>query len=107
MLIDISDRQLHQDFQDIETFSRFYLQFHQHDMQSFIHFVLWLNHDISSVLIIRDEYWSITNECALNRAANLLPGVLFVVELESYHKNDHFVNIYNDMTVPYQSLQIV
>jgi hypothetical protein len=65
-LIDVSDGQLHQNFQDIETFSRFYHQFYQHYVKSFIHFVLWLNLDVSPVLIIRDEAWGITDECALN-----------------------------------------
>ena len=66
-------------------------------MQSFIHFVLWLNLNISSVLIIRDEYRGIPEKCALDRAANLLPRLLFVVELESYLKHDHFVNVYTDV----------
>jgi len=66
-------------------------------MQTFIHFILRLNLDISSVLIIRDESRGIMNECALNRAANFLPRLLIVVELESYGKHDHFVNVYSDV----------
>ena len=104
MRIDISNRQLNQDFQDIKTFSRFYLQFYQHYMQSFLHFVLRLNLDYPSVLIILNEYRGIADKCALNRAANLLPRVLFVVNLESYGKNDHFVNVYAHVPLLFQSL---
>jgi len=97
VLIDVSDRQLHKDFQDIETFSRLYHQLYQHYMQSFIHFVLWLNLDISSFLIISDKYWGIPNECTLYSSTNLLPGLLFVVEFESHYKKDHFVNVYTNV----------
>ena len=76
-------------------------------MQSFIHFVLRLNLDISSVLIIRNEYWGIPDECAIDRAADLLPRLLFVVELESYLKHDHFVNVYTNVPLLLWSLQII
>ena len=107
MWIDISNRQLDQDFEDTETFIRFYMPFHQHYMQSFIGFVLRFNLDFLSVLIIGDECRGIEDKCALNRAANLLPRVLFIVELESHHKNDHLVNVYTHMSCLFQSLQIV
>jgi len=74
-------------------------------MQSFIGFVLRLDLNFLSVLIILDEYRGIADKCALNRATNLLPRVLFVVELESYHKHDHFVNIHGHMPLLTQSLQ--
>ena len=73
-------------------------------MKSLIGFVLRFNLDFLSVLIILDEYRGIVDKCALNRAANLLPGVLFVVELESYGKNDHFVNVHSDVPLLCQSL---
>jgi hypothetical protein len=105
MLIEISDRQLDQDLKHIKTFGRLDLQFHQNDMQSFIGFVLRLNLDFHSELIILDEYRGIMDKCALNRAANLLPRVLFVVKLKSYGKHDHFVNVYGDVPVFSHSLQ--
>ena len=74
-------------------------------MQSFIGFVLRFDLDFHSVLIILDEYRGIVDKCALNRATNLLPGMLFVVELESYGKHDHFVNVYGDVALLVQSLQ--
>ena len=104
MLVDISDRQLDQDLEDIKTFCRFYMQFYKNDMQSFISFVLRFNLDLLSVFIILDEYRGVADKCALNRAANLLPRVLFVVELESYGKHDHFVNVYSDVPLLCQSL---
>ena len=107
MLVDISDRQLDQDLEDIKTFCRFYMQFYKNDMQSFISFVLRFNLDFLSFLIILDEYRGIADKCALNRSANLLPGVLFVVKLESYHKKDHFVNIYTTVPLLFWSLQII
>ena len=76
-------------------------------MQSFIHFVLRLNLYVLSVLIIRDEYWGIPEKCALDRAANLLPRLLFVVELESYFKHDHLVNVYTDVPLLFKSLQVI
>jgi hypothetical protein len=76
-------------------------------MQSFIGFVLWFNLNSLSVFIILDEYRGIADKRALNRATNLFPRVLFVVELESYDKYDHFVNVYRDVPLLFQSLQIV
>ena len=74
-------------------------------MEAFIGFFLRLNLDLLSVLIILDEYRGIVDKCTLDRAANLLPRVLFVVELESYGKHDHFVNVYGDVPLLSQSLQ--
>jgi hypothetical protein len=74
-------------------------------MQSFISFVLWHNLDFHSELVILDEYRGIMDKCALNGATNLLPRVLFVVELKSYGKHDHLVNIYGDVPLLSQSLQ--
>ena len=76
-------------------------------MQSLIHFILRLNLDFLWVLVILDEYWGIAYECALNRAADFFPRALFVVEIESYSKNDHFVNVYSGEPLHFQSLQIV
>ena len=76
-------------------------------MQSLIHFVMRLNLDCLFVIIVLDESRGIMDKCTLNRAANLLPRVLFVVELESYDKHDHFVNVYSDVPLLFQSLQIV
>ena len=76
-------------------------------MESFIGFVLRFNLDFLSVLIIRDEYRGVVEKCTLNRAASLLPRVLFYIELESYAKLDHFVNIHSDATLLCQSLQII
>ena len=105
MLIDISDGQLDQDLEHIETLGRLDLQFHQNNVKSFISFLQRLNLDFHSELIILDEYRGIMDKCALNRAANLLPRVLFVVELESYGKHDHLVNIYGDVPLLPKSLQ--
>ena len=107
MRIDISDRQLDQDFEGIITFGRLYLQFYQNNMQSFIGFVLRFNLDFTSALIISDECWGVADKCALNRTANLLPRILFVVELESYGKDDHFVNIKCDLPLLFESLKII
>jgi len=104
MPIDISYRQLDKYFQHVKTFCGFYLQFYQDYVQSSIHFVLRSNLDCLSVLIILDEYRGIVDKCALNRTANLLPGLLFVVELESYGKHDHLVNVYSDVPLLRQSL---
>ena len=104
MLIDISDRQLDQDIEHIKTFGRLDLQFHQNDMQSFIAFVLRLNLDFHSVLMILDEYRGIVDICALKRATNLLPRVLFVVKFESYGKHDQIVNVYGYVPLFFQSL---
>ena len=76
-------------------------------MQSFICFIVRLNLNFHSLLIVSHEYRGIMDKCTLNRATNLLPGVLFVVELESYCKNDHFVNVYSYMPLLLRSLQIV
>ena len=105
MRVNISDGQLDQDLEHIETLGRLDLQFHQNNVQSFIGFVLRLNLDFHLELVILDEYRGIMDKCALNRAANLLPRVLFVVELESYGKHDHFVNVYGDVPLLSQSLQ--
>jgi len=59
MWIDISDGQLDQDLEHIETLGRLDLQFHQNNVQSFIGFVLRLNLDFHAVLVILDEYRSI------------------------------------------------
>ena len=56
-------------------------------------FVLRLNLDFSIVVIIRDKYRGVVDECPLDRATRFLPGVVFVVELESYDKYDHFIDI--------------
>jgi len=48
------------------------------------------------MLIILDKYRGIVDECTFNRATNLLPRVLLVVELESNGKHDQFVNVYSD-----------
>jgi len=74
-------------------------------MQSFIGFVLRFNLDFHCVLIILDKYRSIADKCALNGAANLLPRVLFVVELKGYGKHDYFVNVYSDVPLLSRSLQ--
>jgi hypothetical protein len=74
-------------------------------MESFIGFVLRFNLNFLYVLMIRDEYRGIVDKCALNRAASLLPRVLFVVELKSYAKHDHFVNVYSDVPLLVQSPQ--
>jgi len=76
-------------------------------MKSLVSFVLRFNLDFLSVFIILDEYRGIADKCSLNRAANFFPRVLFVVELESYDKHDHFVNVHSDVPLLCQSLQIV
>ena len=68
-------------------------------MKSLISFVLRFNLDFLSVFIILDEYRGTANKCSVNRAANLFPGLLFVVELESHGKNDHFVNVHGDLSL--------
>jgi len=76
-------------------------------MKTFISFVLRLNLNFLSVLIILDECRGIADQCALNRTANLLPRVLCVVKLESYGKNDHFINVYGNVPLFFQSLKII
>jgi hypothetical protein len=76
-------------------------------MKSFIGFILWFDLKYASVLIILDKCRCFVDKCALDRATNLLPRVLFVVELESYGKCWHFVNVYSDLPFRSQSLQIV
>ena len=66
MRIDISDRQLDKDLEEIKTFVRLYYQFYQNYMQSFVGFVLRLNLDFHSVLIICHECRGMVDECALN-----------------------------------------
>ena len=66
-------------------------------MKSFISLVLRLNLDVLSILIIGDEYGGTVDKCALNGAANLLPGLLFSVEFEIHDKHDHFVDVYGDV----------
>jgi len=84
MRINISDRQLDQDLQGVKKFHRFYLHFDQNYMQSLIRFILRFNFNFQCVLIILYEYRCIADKCSLNRAANLLPRIFFVIELESY-----------------------
>ena len=62
-------------------------------MQSSILFVLGLDLDRLFVIVISHELWGIINECALDRTASLLPGLLFFVELERYDQIDHFVDV--------------
>jgi len=76
-------------------------------MQSFIGFVLRLNLDFHSFLIKLDKYRGIADKGALNGAANFLPRVLFVVEFESYSKYDHFINVYSNVPLLTQSLQLI
>ena len=104
MSIDKSNRQLYQDLENMKTFGGLYLQFYKDYMQSFICFFLRFNLDFLYVLIILHEYRGIVDKCALNRAANFIPRALFVVELESYDKHDHFVNVYSDVPLLCQSL---
>ena len=106
MLIDICNWQLNQDFQYIKTFLRFYLHFDQNFVHSTILFVLRLNLNFSIVFIIFDEYRGIIDKYPLDRATRFLPRLTLVVELESYAKNDYFVNIQNSMTFLFNSLQV-
>ena len=105
MLIDISDRQLDQNLEHVKTAGRLYLKLQQNYMQSFIGFILRLNLDVHGVFIIRDEYRGVADKCALNGSTNLLPRVLFVVELESHGKHVHCVDVYGDVPLLAQSLQ--
>ena len=93
MLINISDGQLYQDFKDMKTFHRVYLQLYQNFMQSSMLFVLRLDHNFSIVVIIRDEYRGIVDKCPLDRATRFFPRMPFVVELKIYSDNDHLINI--------------
>jgi len=104
MRVDVSDRQFHHDLQYIKTFRRFYVEFYKNYMKSFIWFILWFNLNCLAVFIILDEHRGIVDKCTLDRAANLLPWLLFVVELESYYKDNHFVNVYSDVPLFCQSL---
>jgi len=74
-------------------------------VESLIHFVMRIDLDCLSMIIVIDESRGIVDKCTLNRAANFFPRVLFVVELKSYHNYDHFVNVYSDMPLLCQSLQ--
>jgi hypothetical protein len=73
-------------------------------MKSLISFVLRFNLDFLCVFNIFDEYRGIVDKCSLNRATNFPPRVLFVIELESYLKLDHFVNVHSDDPLLFQSL---
>ena len=73
-------------------------------MQSFVGFVLRFYLNYLSMVIIRHESRGIVDKCAMNRAASLLPGLLFGVELESYDKHDHIVNVHGDMPLLCKSL---
>jgi hypothetical protein len=73
-------------------------------MKSFICFIMWFNLNCLFLIIIIHEVWGIVNKYPLYRATDLLPRVLFVVELESYGKHDHFVNVHGDMPLFCQSL---
>ena len=73
-------------------------------MKSFIRFILWVNLNCQSVVIILYEYRGIVDKCTLNRATRLLPGVFFIVKLESYSKYDYFVNVYSNVPLLCQSL---
>ena len=73
-------------------------------MQSFICFVRRLNLNYLATLFISDEYRGIVDKCSLNRATDLFPRMLLLVELESHGKNDHIVNIYSDMPLLFHSL---
>ena len=73
-------------------------------MQPFIWSVHRLNLDISIMIVIADKYRGIVDEYPLNRATRFLPWVVFVVELESYDKNDHFVNVYSDVSFLFNPL---
>ena len=105
MRIDMSDRQLDKDLEEIKTFGRLYHQLYQNYVQSFIGFVLRFDLDSLSVLIVRDEYRCIADKCTLNRTANLLPRVMFVVELESHGKHNQFVDVYGYVPLLAKSLQ--
>ena len=81
--INITDGQLHQYFQSIKTLCRFYQQFYEHQMSSFILFVLRLDLDVSLMIIKLDESRGIVDESSLNIAAIFFPWLLFVVKVES------------------------
>ena len=91
----------------MKSFRRFYVQFYQNYMKSLIRFVHRPDLDLSAVFIILHKYRGVVDEYALNRTASLLPGLLFVIELENYDKNYHFVNVYANTPLLIQSLQIV
>ena len=101
--MNISDGQLHKYFQYMKTFHRVYLQFYQNFMQSSILFVLGLDLYRLFVIVISHELWGIINECTLDRTASLLPGLLFIVELERYDQIYHFVDVQNHMIRPRNS----
>ena len=67
-------------------------------MCSSIHFVDGFDLDFSLVIIVPHESRGIVDECALDITARFLPGVPFVVELETYGKNYHLVNIQAHVT---------
>ena len=73
-------------------------------MMTLIHFILRFYLDCLFVIIILYEMWGIVKRYPLDRATSLLPRVLFVIELESYGKNDQFVNVYGDVPLLCQSL---
>ena len=72
-------------------------------MHSLIRFFLRLDRNFAVIFIILYEDRGIVDECPLDRATLFLPRLLFVVKLESYDKNDHFVNIYADLPLFSQS----
>ena len=66
-------------------------------MESLIHFIHRLDLDFLLNVIILHECRSIEDECALDGPTRFLPGLLFVVDLESYHQLSHFVDIHSNM----------
>ena len=75
-------------------------------MKSLIRFVHRPDLDLSAVFIILHKYGGVVDESPLDRAARFCPWLLFVVNLESYSENNHFVNVNASVALFFNSVQV-
>ena len=107
MPIDVSDRQLDQDFEDIKTFGGLYHQLYQNDVQSFIGFVLRFDLDSLFVFIVRDEYRCIVEQSLLDSAAYQIPRLPFVVFFKVNVQQNLFVEMQTHCALLFKALQVI
>ena len=77
----------------MKTFHRFDHQFDQNFVFSFVFFVLGVDLNLSSMVIIGNKSRGVVDECALDIAARLLPRLFFVVELKSHDEHHQFIDV--------------
>ena len=73
MLINISDGQLHEYLECIQTFRRFYDQFYQNYMQTFILLIFRFYLNFTVMIIILHKFRGIVDVCTLDRTARFFP----------------------------------